>query len=102
MGEGEHISMDTQRAGCVPGTHLSGLGGGLDEGDVVAAGQVLGLLGVHCPGREVTLVAHQDHGHVLRVLHPLDLLSGTRRELLVPRDCSETIKQYPPLLSVSI
>ena len=50
---------------CSQDPHLSGLGRGLDEGDDVAAGQVLGLLGVHRPGWEVTLVAHQDHGHVL-------------------------------------
>lgn len=58
-----------------PNSHLSGFGWGLNKGNAVAACQVLSLLGVDCPGREVTLVPHQHHGDVLRVLHTLYLFS---------------------------
>lgn len=54
-------------------THLSGFGRGLDERDPVAAGELLRLPCVHCPSREVALVPHQHHGHVIGVLHPFDL-----------------------------
>ena len=44
-------------------------------------GHVSGLLHVHLPGGEVTLVTHHHHGHLLRVLDPLDLLP-VRRDVL--------------------
>ena len=54
-----------------------GLGGGLHEGAVVELpGHVEALvLADHPLVLQVALVAHQHHGHVLRVLHSQDLLA---------------------------
>lgn len=60
-------------------THLPRFGRGLDVRDAVGAGQFLGLPGVHGACRQVTLVSHQHHGNVVRVLHALDLFSGGRQ-----------------------
>ena len=59
--------------------HLAGLGGGLDVRDAVAAGEVLGLPRLHGARGQVALVPNQHHGHVIRVLHPLDLLPARRK-----------------------
>lgn len=55
--------------------YLSCFGRGLDEGDSIGPGQFLGLLCVHCTGREVTLVSNQHHWDIVWVLHAFNLFS---------------------------
>lgn len=69
-------------------THLPRFGRGLDVRDAVGAGQLLGLPGVHRASRQVTLVSHQHHGNVVRVLHAFDLFSaGRQRSRQLVRNC---------------
>jgi len=46
----------------------------LDKGDSVVSGDIPGLLHVDAPGGQVAFVADHDHGDLLGVLDPLDLL----------------------------
>lgn len=62
--------------------HLPGFSRGLDVRDTVGPGQFLGLPGFYRAHRKVTLVPHQHHGDVVRVLHPLDLLPASTRHRL--------------------
>lgn len=62
-----------------PSSYLSGLGRRFYVGDAITSGQVLCLPGLHCPGWQVTFIAHQHHGNIIRVFHPLDLLPARVR-----------------------